>query len=92
MSLYEVQRLMHEIHRDHSYRERYLADRESTLTEYSLSEAERAALLNDDIVGLWEMGCHPLLLLMYARATGVRPDRYYELVRSSPTRWERRSS
>lgn len=81
MSLYEVQRLIHDLNIKPEVVERFRAAPEEALAPYALAEHERAALLAGDVAALWRMGVHPLLMLHYARARRIAMSEFYEKLR-----------
>ena len=88
MSLYEVQRLIHDLNVRPLVVERFREAPEAVLAEYALDEAERTALLEGDAAALWRMGVHPLLMLHYARARRIPPPEMYRQIQ--PLAGERR--
>ena len=74
MSLYEVERLLHEFNRSRALLERFRQEPEAALEGYALEEAERRALATGDVAALWQMGVHPQLLLGYSRFAGPRDE------------------
>ena len=77
MSLYEVERLIHKLNVDPTAVARYREAPTAVLDEYTLDEAERAALTSGDVAALWQMGVHPLLMLHYCRSQRIpMPEMY----------------
>jgi Aromatic-ring-opening dioxygenase LigAB, LigA subunit len=81
MSLYQVQRLMFDIHNDLDLRKSYLANPESITKPYDLSDTERLAILSKDIKNLYQMGVNPWLLFQFAHIVGIRNDEYLKQIR-----------
>ena len=80
MSLYEMQRLIHDLNVQPALVERFRAAPDVVLDEYALDEAERAALRDGDLAALWRLGLHPLMMLHYARLRQIRmPDLYAQI-------------
>ncbi|HEY7062705.1 MAG TPA: hypothetical protein VII06_14595 [Chloroflexota bacterium] len=80
MSLYETQHLIHRLNVEPALVERFQTDPRAVLAEHDLTDAERAALADGDVVALWQMGVHPLLMLHYCRARRIPPPRMYEKI------------
>jgi hypothetical protein len=76
MSLYQVQKLLYHVNRDAERRERYRRDPAAFINAYELSDAERAAILNVDIRGLYTMGVHSLLLRPFTLLNQVSNEDY----------------
>ena len=81
MSLYYVQKLLYQLNRDRHTRERFDADFEGLLSEFDLSEEERAALRAPDIGLLYVMGVNGQILMHYAALRGFEWDRYIQAMR-----------
>ena len=77
MSLYDVQRLIHQLNTNAALTERFREAPQTVLADYALDDAERAALVDGDVAALWTMGVHPLLMLHYARARQVPMPQFY---------------
>ena len=80
MSVYEVQRLIHDLNIRPGVVERFRESPDELLAEYALEDAERTALLQGDAAALWSMGVHPLLMLHYARARRMPPAEMYRQI------------
>ena len=80
MSLYGVQRAIHELNVNPALVERFRADAAAALADYPLDEAERAALVDGDLEELWRMGVHPLLMLHYVRARQIPGPELYRRI------------
>jgi hypothetical protein len=81
MSLYQVQRLMFDIHNDLELRKRYLSDPEKIMQSYDLNESERSALLTKDIRSLYRMDVNPWLLFQFSHMVGIQNDEYLRQIR-----------
>lgn len=86
MSLYYVQKLMYELNRDERVRSRFEKDRDSLLREYTLTDEERAALVEGDIGRLYVMGVNGQILMHYAAMIGQEWDEYIEAMREGVRR------
>lgn len=81
MSLYQVQKLLFNIHNNLNLRAQFLADASSVLADYKLADDENQALLAKDMGALYRMGVNPWLLLQYANITGVDTQDYLRQIR-----------
>ena len=66
MSLYYVEKLIYQLNRDVAARDRFIADMESVLTDYDLTEEELAAIRDPDIGLLYVLGVNGQLPMHYA--------------------------
>ncbi len=66
MSLYYVEKLIYQLNRDPSVRQRFLDDRDSVLADYDLSEEELVAIRSPDVGLLYVLGVNGQLLMHYA--------------------------
>jgi hypothetical protein len=83
MSLYAVQKVLFHLNNDAAARQRFAADRDALLAEYSLTREERRALAEADVGRLHLMGAHPLLLAPFAGRSGLKwPDYLAALARA----------
>jgi len=80
VSLYGVQRAIHELNINPAHVERFRADPTDALAEYPLDEAERTALVDGDLETLWRMGVHPLMMLHYIRARQIPGPELYRRI------------
>jgi hypothetical protein len=81
MSLYQVQKLLFNLHNDLELKEKYKKDPAEVLNKYDLAESERAALLQPDVGTLYRMGTHTYLLWSYGGLMGVTRDVYFKQIR-----------
>ena len=81
MSLYQVQKLMFNIHNDLGLRGQFLSEASTVMAGYKLADNERQALLDKDMGALYRMGVNPWLLLQYANITGVNTQDYLRQIR-----------
>lgn len=56
------------------------------LIRYGMEEAERRAISGLDVVTLWRMGVHPLLLVPFSRFAGITAPDYYARLRAAGPR------
>jgi hypothetical protein len=71
MSLYEVQRAIYYLNVTDGAIERFRAEPDAVLASYDLAESERRALIDGDAAALWRLGVHPLMMLHFARISGI---------------------
>jgi hypothetical protein len=76
MSLYQVQKLIYHVNRDHERRERYRQNAVAFVKAYDLTERESAAVLDVDVRALYTMGVHSLLLRPFTLLNKVSNDDY----------------
>jgi hypothetical protein len=76
MSLYYVQKLLYQLNRDPSVRQRFEGGREEVLADYALTDEERQAVLGGDIGLLYVMGVNGQLLMHYSALIGQKWDEY----------------
>ncbi len=81
MSLYYVQKLLYELNRDPHVRERYEADFEDLLADYSLTQEELEAIRKPDIGLLYVIGVNGQILMHYAALRKYEWDEYIEAMR-----------
>lgn len=81
MSLYQVQKLIYQIHNQLDLRAQFVADPGAVIAEFKITEAEKNALLDKDMGALFRMGVNPWLLLQYANITGVKTPDYLRQIR-----------
>ena len=81
MSLYYVQKLLYQLNRDPTTRQRFAADLEGLLNDFDLTEEEKAALRAPDIGLLYVMGVNGQLLMHYAALRKFEWDDYIQAMR-----------
>ena len=86
MSLYYVQKLLYQLNRDESVRERFRSDRDALLREYSLTADEHQAIVDGDIGLLYVMGVNGQILMHFAALIGQEWDEYLEAMREGVRR------
>lgn len=62
MSTYTLQKMLREVNRVPSARERYFAEKEAFVSRYALTDDERSAVLAFDVRKLYALGVHGLIL------------------------------
>ena len=85
MSIYAVNKLCREALRDAAFRATLKRDPQAAIAPLSLTEEERAALLNGDVAWLYERGAHPFLLAYLTRweLFGLTVSIYSERIRTA---------
>ena len=81
MSLYQVQKLIYQLNRDPRTRERYASERDAVLSEYELTDEERAAIVRPDIGLLYVLGVNGQLLMHFAALHKIEWTDYLERMR-----------
>ena len=74
MTIYHVDKVLHEIVIDDANCDRFVADPEQYLAGRDLNEAERSALVGHDWAKLYALGGHPFLLFHAVFRVGA-PDK-----------------
>lgn len=80
MSLYQVQKLLFNLHNDLELKQKYKESPQEVLKKYELVESERKALLEPDVGSLYRMGVHTYLLWAYGALMGVKPGVYFKQI------------
>ena len=81
MSIYQVQKLIQSVNRDPQARERFFEDRDEFVKEFELTDEEGLAVSNLNMLALYEMGVHPLLLRPFTIIHGVSEPDYLNAIR-----------
>ena len=81
MSLYYVQKLLYQLNRDPTTRQRFEADLEGLFNDFDLTDEEKAALRVPDIGLLYVMGVNGQLLMHYAALQRFEWDDYIQAMR-----------
>jgi hypothetical protein len=87
MALQQLERYLFQLKSNPKLRIELAKDPEAHLAGFDLAPDERAALRNKDLVTLWRMGVHPLLLVPFSQAVGIPPADYQRTL--APLRGER---
>jgi len=83
MTLYRLQKLIYELNRDPHVQEAFVADRESLLSEYRLTEEEADAIRADDIGKLYILGVNGQILMHFAAWRGLAWDEYIQAMKDA---------
>jgi len=81
MTLYAVQKFLFEINRSEQAQHDYLADRQSVLEPYELTEQEATALVKPDIGLLFHLGVNGQILMHFAAFHQIEWADYLQLMR-----------
>ena len=86
MSVYAIDKLCRDALHDLAFREAVKRDPAAAIASCDLSDDERKALLEGDVVQLYQWGCHPFLLAYLTRWNlfGLTPAIYNERIRTAP--------
>jgi hypothetical protein len=80
MSVYQVQKLLFNLHNDLELKQKYKESPDEILKRYDLADAELKALLEPDVGSLYRMGTHTYLLWAYGTLMGVKPEVYFKQI------------
>jgi hypothetical protein len=83
MTLYRLQKLLYELNRDAKVQDGFLADRETLLASYRLSEEEADAIRRDDIGKLYILGVNGQILMHFAAWRGLAWDAYIQAMKDA---------
>ncbi len=86
MSIYAVHKICHLVDKDPDFRDRVLGSPAEALSEFALTDAERAAFLAGDVRTLHDLGAHGFLLGRLARygAFGLDRNNYVTRMKGGP--------
>ena len=84
MSVFAVNKLCRDALHDLAFREALKRDPAAAIAQRDLIADERQALLEGDVVRLYEWGCHPFLLAYLTRwdLFGITPAFYNQRIRT----------
>ena len=86
MSLYYVQKFLYQLNRDPAVQRRFRDDLEGLLSEYDLTEEERAAIRARDVGLLYVLGVNGQILMHYGALIGLEWNEYLEAMRQGVAR------
>ena len=86
MSLYYIQKFLYQLNRDPAVQRRFRDDLEALLSEYDLSEEERAAIRARDVGLLYVLGVNGQILMHYGALIGLEWNEYLEAMRQGVAR------
>jgi|TARA_Y100001949_G_C15946968_1_gene312920 hypothetical protein len=81
MSLYQTQKLLYMLNKDPKLQTTFLADQDSVLKDYKLSDEEIGALKKPDIGLLYVLGVNGQILMHYAAMCGFAWPEYIQAMR-----------
>lgn len=76
MSGYQVGKLLFDMSHSPELVEKFQTDLDACLERYNLSPEEREAIQQRDLKYLYEIGVHPMVMLMCSRLFGVNMREY----------------
>jgi len=83
MSSHNLNRYLFELKNSRGLQDELKHQSHTRLDEYNLTVAEGRAIREFDVVTLWRMGAHPLLLVPYSRFAGIPAPEYYRRLREA---------
>jgi len=86
MSLYYIQKFLYQLNRDPAVQRRFRDDLDGLLSEYDLSEEERAAIRARDVGLLYVLGVNGQILMHYGALIGLEWNEYLEAMRQGVAR------
>jgi hypothetical protein len=86
MSLYYIQKFLYQLNRDPAVQRRFRDDLEGLLSEYDLSDEERAAIRARDVGLLYVLGVNGQILMHYGALIGLEWNEYLEAMRQGVAR------
>jgi hypothetical protein len=78
VELYDLEHYLYRLKNDPGLQQQLASDPVAHLDAQPLNDAVRKAILAKDVVALWQMGVHPLLLVPLSRFLGMPPPEYRE--------------
>lgn len=81
MALYDLEHYLFRLKNDPAMQQALAASPADHLANQGLDAAAVQAILAGDVVTLWHMGVHPLLLVPLSRFLGIAPHVYRETLR-----------
>jgi len=78
MALYDLEHYLFRLKNDPALQQALAANPQEHLEAQELNENAKRAILGKDVVALWHMGVHPLLLVPLSRFLGISPPEYRE--------------
>ncbi|TAM04480.1 MAG: hypothetical protein EPN67_08100 [Pusillimonas sp.] len=76
MALYDLESYLFRLKNDPALQKALAADPEAHLSAQAIDDDAKRAILEKDVVALWHMGVHPLLLVPLSRFLGMAPTEY----------------
>jgi hypothetical protein len=82
MSTYELSKLLREVNRNPSVREKFMADPAAVACQFKLSPEEHHAVVHKDIARLYQLGVHGLILRPFTLLHNMSEPDYLAAIRS----------
>lgn len=82
VSAYTLNKLLRDVNRDATVRERFMAGRAAVVAQYDLTPEERDAVLRNDITALYKLGVHGLILRPFTLIQKMSEPDYLAAIRS----------
>jgi hypothetical protein len=82
MSAYALNKLLREVNRNPQVRESFFADRAAISAKFELSDAEREAIVHQDVGALYRLGAHGLILRPFTILQQMSEPDYLAAIRS----------
>ena len=80
MALYELEHYLFRLKNDPALQQALTSAPETHLQAQGLDAEAVQAILDKDVVRLWHIGVHPLLLVPLSRLFGMAPQEYRDLL------------
>ncbi|HLG74726.1 MAG TPA: hypothetical protein VK009_30270 [Chloroflexota bacterium] len=80
MSWYAMNQAMAELHLA-ANRELFASDPDTYLERFELTDAERAAIRDKDILALWDLGAQPYIMRAFQRRNGISDEAFNEALK-----------
>src|SRR6201981_1657883 len=87
MSLYQLQKFLYDLNRDPRMQRTYRAEPDTLLSQYELTNDERAALQAGDIGLIYVLGANGQLLMHFAAFLGLSWPAYIQAMRDGLARY-----
>jgi hypothetical protein len=81
MALYELENYLFRLKNDPAMQRALLTDPEAHLAGQGLDDVAKDAIVAKDVVALWHLGVHPLLLVPLSRFLGIAPPAYRDALK-----------
>ena len=83
MSLYFTQKLLYELNKDEALQERFFADAQSVMQNYTLTDEEKMALTKPDIGLLYILGVNGQILMHFAALCSYSWPEYIQAMKDA---------
>jgi hypothetical protein len=82
MALYDLESYLFRLKNDPALQKALQGDAEAHVASQDIDDEAKRAILGKDVVALWHMGVHPLLLVPLSRFLGLPAPEYKERLKS----------